>query len=287
VFGNIHPDQRVPEIKKLWDELERITGTLSREIHEFSPHLSTEEGLYSPDTGARGAAQTFETLVALREAGAARIWHWHLVEKITSGKYLFYSASWLYSILDHMRGGQAFVVPVKSLVDHGNSQQALISVQGDRAILVVSNWNVDRVKQALDQLVVSIPKGVLPNPVGRVKSLSFTEETSVYDMLRRDLAEADLLSEKHKSHRGSPAASFSERGFHCMVGDKNSGQEFVKENWGKYEQLMCDALTLSDFTGSIDDLPGELRISVEVENPSVTVVVINFSSDADLKIKEL
>jgi hypothetical protein len=279
VFGNIHPDQRINELETLWEQIEQMDPkykNLSREVHEFGPHLSTEEGLYGFDTGARGAAQTFHTVVQLREAGTDRLWHWQLFEKIEPGRELLYSTGWLYSVFDYLRGGEAFVLPVQSAADNGNAHKALLTVLEDRAILIVSCWNTDRVKHAPDQLTLRLPESVLSKKIGTVKTLSFTETNSVYDVVRRDLAAADLLSEKHKKHRGAPATSVIESGYDRMAADKKTGAQFVSKDWDKYEKLMRNALKLSGFNGTVTKKSGGIEVLFEAANPSVTVIVMNF-----------
>jgi hypothetical protein len=283
IFSNIQPDRRVPEIQSLWDEIGQIIGPVSREVQEFGPHLSTEEKLYGMDTGARGAAQAFDTIVELKEAGINRLWHWQLFEKIAEDQQLLYSLGWLYSIFDHMRGGDLFALPVQTSEDHGNRHKALISVQPDRAIMVVSCWNEDRIKQASDSLVIQIPAAVLPRAVTSVQQIAFTKDNSVYDVLRRDLAAAGLLSEKHKKHRGAPATTVLENGYDRMAADKKSGQQFISNDWKKYEQLMRDALRLSAFKGKISQESGGCAVSVIAENPSVTVIVLNFKMETETK----
>ena len=61
-----------------------------------------------------------------------------------------------------------------------------------------------------------------------------------------------------------------------MAADKKSGQEFISERWGKYEQLMRNALKLSDFKGTVKKKTGGAEISFEAANPSVTVLVMKF-----------
>lgn len=279
VFVNIHPDQRLPEMEKLWEQMEQIDPkykNLSREVHEFGPHLSTEEGIYGFDTGARGAAQTFHTVVQFREIGVNRLWHWDVFEKVDADKQLLYSLGWLYSIFDHLRGGNAFVLPVQVAEDHGNTHKALLTVFEDRAILMVSCWNIDRLKQTPDQLTLRLPESVLSKKIGTVQALSFTEENSVYDVLRRDLADADMLSEKHKKHRGAPATSVIQGGYDRMAADKKAGTQFVSKDWKKYEQLMRSALKLSDFKGTVEKKTGGAELSFEAASPSVTVLVMKF-----------
>jgi len=279
VFGNIHPDQRTDELETLWEQLEQIDPkykNLSREVQEFGPHLSTEDGIYGFDTGARGAAQTFHTVVQFREIGVDRLWHWDVFEKVDADKQLLYSIGWLYSVFDHLRGGNAFVLPVQSAADNGNTHKALLIVLEDRAILMVSCWNVDRLKQTPDQLTLRLPDSVLLKKIGTVQALSFTETNSVYDVLRRDLASADMLSEKHKKHRGAPATSVIQNGYDRMAADKKAGAQFVSGHWEKYEQLMRDSLKLSDFNGTVDKKTDGAEMSFEAASPSVTVLVLKF-----------
>ena len=273
VFGNIHPDQRVPELKALWDRIEKTTGKFSREVHEFGPHLSTEEGLYGMDTGARGAAQIFDTLLALRNAGVQRVWHWQVAEPVGQGQYLWYSISWLYSVFDRMTGGETFELPVTA--GGKNRCHSMLSVKEDSMILVVSCWNIDRVENSPEKLSITIPAAVLPEKVKDVQMLSFTEENSVYDVLRRDLAANNLLSEKHLKHRGTPATSALENGYDCMVSDRTAGREFISGNWDKYELLMKNALMLKPFNGKLCEQSG-VTVSFDAVNPSVTVLVFSF-----------
>lgn len=279
VFGNIHPDQRTDEMERLWEQLVQIDPKykdLSREVHEFGPHLSTEEGLYGMDTGARGAAQAFHTVVQFREIGVDRLWHWQLFEKIEPGKELLYSLGWLYSVFDHLRGGDIFVLPVQVAEDHGNTHKALLTILENRAILVVSCWNVDRLKQTPDQLTLRLPESVLSKKIRTVHELSFTETNSVYDVIRRDLAASDMLSEKHKKHRGAPATCVVQSDYDFMAANRKEGAQFVSERWEKYEQLMRNSLKLADFKGTVEKKTGGAEISFEAASPSVTVLVLKF-----------
>jgi len=278
VFANIHPDQRTPEIGDLWRKIRSSHPALSgisREVQECGPHLSTEDGLYGLDTGARGAAQTLHTLINFKEEGADRIWHWELFEDIAEDKTLMLSQGWLYSILDYMRGGEMYVLPVDVSGQHGNTHKALISVQRDRAYLIVSCWNTDREKHATDNLRISVPCAVMPAEPVKIRALCFTERNSVYDILRGDLKSAALLSEKHLGHRGAPAAPAVTGGYHVMAADRNKGRDFINRNWPKYEQLMRDSLTLSDFSGTVSKTTGSVEVSFEAACPSVTALVFD------------
>jgi hypothetical protein len=168
---NVHPDQRMPEFKHLWKSVEKISprfAGIPREVHELGPHLQTEEGLYGKDTGARGAAQTLHTLIGLREIGANRLWHWGVFERISPDKTLLMSQGWLYSIFDRMRGGELFSPALSAAQDHGNTRKALLAVKPDEAILLVANWNVDRLENQADTLSVALPDGSW-KPVGMLR----------------------------------------------------------------------------------------------------------------------
>jgi len=279
-FENIHPDQRVPAIRQLWDEVEaldpRFAG-LPREVHEFGPHLQTEGGIYGLDTGARGAAQAFHTIMALKEAGADRIWHWNIFEDIEkdNGRSLLYGQGWLYAIFDHMRGGQLYTLPVTADGDTTNSQKAAISILKDRAILIVANWNMDRTKHESNKLTVQIPDGILPAAPASVQMLSLTETNSVYDVLRRDLKAAGLLSEKHRQHRGAPATTVIAGGYNSMAVDKDAGRVLILDDWQKYESLMRDSLTLRPFPGRVSSAGGAIEVYFMAQCPSVSVIVLD------------
>ena len=283
VFNNIHPDQRTPEQGDLWRQARAVAPSMehiSREVQEFGPHLQTEEKLCGLDTGVRGAAQTLHTIANLKEEGADRIWHWELFEDVDADRTLMQGQGWLYSVLDHMRGGQLYTVPVKATPDNGNTQKALLSVKNDRAILVVANWNVDREKHAANELHLFIPHAVIPDHKFSIRQISFTEETSVYDVLRRDFKAAGLLSKKHLDHRGAPA-TLAFRSYDMMAADRKAGTEFIKANWNKYEQLMRGALTLKTFSGTCKKSGGGESVSFQAANPSVTVLVMDFKAQSN------
>ena len=278
-FNNIHPDQRTPEQGDLWRQARAVAPSmahLSREVQEFGPHLETEQKLYGLDTGARGAAQTLHTLANFKEEGADRIWHWELFENVTDDKALMMSQGWLYSVLDHMRGGQLYTIPVNASPSNDNTQKALLSVQENRAILIVANWNVDREKHAANDLTLFIPNTVLTDHKFSIRQISFTEETSVYDVIRRDYKAAGLLSKKHLEHRGAPATLAFASKYDIMAENRQAGQEFIKTNWNKYEQLMRDALKLRNFSGTSEKSADGITITFKAENPSVTVLVMDF-----------
>ena len=281
VFANIHPDQRTPEQGDLWRQARAVApsmANLSREVQELGPHLETEQKLYGLDTGARGAAQTLHTLANLKEEGADRLWHWELLEEVGDEKVLLHSQGWLYAVLDHMRGGQLYTVPVGAVPANGNTQKALLSVEKDRAILVVANWNVDREKHEANELKLFLPHAVVPQQAVSLRELRFTEATSVYDVIRRDYKAAGVLSKKHLEHRGEPATLALASNYDVMAADRKTGAALIQQNWAKYEQLMRDALTLKKFSGTAEANPGRVTVTFQAATPSVTVLVMDFKA---------
>ncbi len=268
---NIQPDERLPELKRMWDAIEAVSPRyqgISKEVQEYGSHLNTEGGIYGLDTGARGAAQNLDTIVGMKEIGADRIWHWELFEKIGKEQTLLMSQGWLYCIFERMRGGEIFSLPVETDAERGNRHKALLSVKENEAVLVVSSWNPDRVQQQGDQLTLVVPGRMKP-----VGMLSFTEECSVFDVIRDDLKAAGLLSEKHLAHRGEPATTILTKGYTSMAADPAQGKEFVSRHWKKYSALMTDSLMLKPFEGPVETGPGGTTVQMDAANPSVTVVV--------------
>lgn len=288
---NIQPDERLPEFERLWDAAEAISTkfeNLSREVHEYGPHLQTEGGIYGLDTGARGASQNLDTLIGLREIGTDRVWHWATMELISDDKVLLMSNGWLYSVFDRMRGGKLYAISVDSGTQKGNRQRALISVRKEEAILVLSNWNIDRTLHESNEITVKLPDGILPSGMKPSGMLSFTEESSVYDIIRDDLKSAGLLSQKHLDHHGEPATTVTGRGYHSMASEDSEGRAFVSANWGKYQALMQASLTLKPFTGEVRHgslscgkctgaSGGATAIRFGADCPSVTVIVFKKS----------
>jgi len=288
---NIQPDERMPELKTMREAIEAVSPKyvgISREVQEFGSHLNTEGGIYGLDTGARGAAQNFDTIVGMKAIGVDRIWHWELFEKITKDKTLLMSQGWLYSVFERMIGGALYRVPVQVEDDHGNRLSAWLSMKADEAVLVVSNWNPDRVEQQSESVRLVIPNDVLPSEMRVSGMLSLTEVNSVYDVIRRDLKAADLLAEKHLAHRGAPATTVGAGNYTSMAADRSEGRAFVAEHWSKYAALMQDSLTLQPFAGSVEVEKGSsfgqrqfarlvhsgsTTIRFEAANPSVTVLV--------------
>lgn len=272
---NIQPDERTPEFKLMWDTVEALSPRyrgISREVQECGPHLNTEGGIYGLDTGARGAAQTLDTIVGLKEVGANRIWHWEVFEKIAEDKSLLMGQGWLYCVFERMRGGELYVLPVDAAEDHGNRQKALLSVKDEEAVFVVANWNADRVLHQADELTIQIP-GVRTSAA---EMLSFTEVSSVYDVIRDDLKAAGLLSKKHLEHRGEPAVAVTPRGYSAMAEDQAKGKQFIADHWDKYLGLMKASLELVPFDGElVEQQGGNTLIRFSTACPSVTVLVMN------------
>lgn len=278
-FVNFDPDDRLPEFEQLWNRVEAIDpkyAGLPREVHELGPHLNTEGGIYGLDTGARGAAQTLDTLVGLREIGTDRIWHWEVFEKVDEAHTLLMSQGWLYSIFDHMRGGQEYSVPVSADPSAGARQRGYLSVKEEEAILLVANWHTDRNVEAPVHVTVSLPHDLIPAEWELAGAIDFTKATSVFDVLRADLAEAGLLAEAHVNHRGRPATSVFTKGYTSMAADPDRVRRFITENWHAYQSLMMQSLELRRVPVELTffkeyNVPCE--ISWNAETPSVRVLV--------------
>ncbi len=275
-YVNFHPDERLAEFESLWEEVEAMDPryeNLSREVHELGPHLNTEGGIYGLDTGARGAAQTLDTLVGLREIGTDRIWHWEVFEKVDPAHTLLMSQGWLYAIFDHMRGGREYSVPVSADRSAGARQRGYLSVKEEEAILLVANWHVDRTVEAPVHVTVSLPHDLIPAEWELAGAIDFNEATSVFDVLRADLAEAGLLAEAHVNHRGRPATTVFTKGYTSMAADPERVRRFITENWHAYQTLMMQSLELRRVPVELIFNKESTAIAWNAETPSVRVLV--------------
>jgi hypothetical protein len=277
-LGNIQPDERLPEFLRMWEAIEAVSPRyqgISREVQEFGAHLNTEGGIYGLDTGARGAAQNLDTIIGLKEIGTDRIWHWELFEKIDNEKTLLMSQGWLDCVFERMRGGQLYSLPVKMDSEPGTRARAFLSVKENEAVLTVAHWNPDRVKRQSGAVEITIPSDVMSSSWQPSGSLSMNESNSVYDVIRRDLKAAGQLAKAHLEHRGEPATTVSAAGnYTVMSADRAQGQRVVADDWVRYEQLMRESLTLTEFKGTVQKKSGGAEVSFEAANPSVSVFVL-------------
>ena len=191
--------------REVWDAFESNVPELkgvSREIQEFgiAPWGEVKEGTFaSAEPGVLGAALTCQMMLRLREAGVDRLWHWSVLDKYRNAANKLVKVptgeAWLLSILETMRGGEAFLLsPVKES-PHGTKHLALAARLGERVIVLFSSYNPDASVQASERVTFKLPEQLGNIGNGKTSYVRLDRESSVYDTIRKDLAAVQLLQD--------------------------------------------------------------------------------------------
>ncbi len=278
-----HPDDFVPLLSTLYDDVRAVDGlyeNLPLEVHEFGP-LVTEGGLISRDTGVRGAAQILETLVDLRKIGLDRSYEYKVQEALVQaeGKVLIHGIGWLYCILDHLRGGPGWSLPVEvSAGCETNSIETLAAVVDDTTYLLVSCWNVNRKATEGSTVTVTLPNEISGvSESAQIEQIVFCETNSVYDVLWQEFYDSGLLSAAYLSqyNQYGKAVSWATTGGGMCGTNSAVAKAYVIDNWDQYEPLMVDSLTLKAFSGGASWIADGLELTLPLSVPSVYVVKIS------------
>jgi hypothetical protein len=265
--------------REVWAEFERRVPSLkgvSREIHEFgvAPWGEVAKGVFpSAEPGANGGALTSQMMWHLRAAGINRLWHWLLGERIRDRgddtPLLTGGPAWVLSVLEHMAGGEAFLIEPATKPPADGKFLAAVSVRGDRTLLMISAYHPDIAEHTRTTVDFRLPARLLPSASGeRVRATWLTRETSPYDAIRRDLAAADLL-----------AGDFVQRpdrlGNVKQMAEDRNGTALVAAQLPKYRQIWVDSLTLKPLDpalGTVTRDAGGLTVTVHLVPPAVLVL---------------
>lgn len=281
---NFHPDERAPGIGQYWERIDRLgtpSSGASREIHEFG-YLLSEAGVYGPPRGAREAALFLQTILQLKEEGLDRLYHWSVTDALPSGRRLWGAEVWLFSVWDHLRDGEAFVVPAEW--DEGDeevSAAALWVVQPHRLVLMTGVFNHDRRREGDGRVVLQIPEGLVPftPEASTARQLRFNRQSSPYDRIWNDAQSADLLSTAYREHPGPLASNLLRRGKHAFFKDPVAGIAWLEDRYERYKNVMKESLTLQAAEGlTVIREKERYRFALALKNPGVAVTVFEPTS---------
>jgi len=244
----------------------------------------------SSEPGGRGAAWTFHVLMGMKESLKERLegnWHWgaaeHLGEKDGKTRYLLYGYGWVHSVLDHLVGGDAYVLGAPDLegektdfsLDTDFSTdfsldtvcKVLFVRKGDSYYVVTSAINLDRSVKERRAISISIPREQMDlGERKEVQWVSLTEENCPFRAVKKDLAAEGLLK---------PAFKDIELLAYVFAMGGHPGRDYVLENYARYEALQIESLTLGPFSGTLEETEGGYELTYSVEPSSVTVIAIN------------
>ena len=284
---------------EFWDELaERHAGlrNVSREVHEFGI-LGSEFGIGQGEPGARGAAWQFCVMVDLLAGGLDRLWHWGVTETINLGEHrqILQSSGWLLSVLEHVAGGDAYLLPVEvaplapddptaggdPLLERISTYErpvpltrpgraffrCLAVVKGKRLFLITAAYNEDRFVSDPVRVAANVPRTAFAlDGEPKVTCAELTRTNALYFRIRQDLDSAGLLDDDFKAVPGllSPVKTMGGR----------PAWAYVDEHWPRYEATIKRSLTLGPFRGSVQADDEGLRVSFVTRPPSMTVLVV-------------
>ena len=177
--------------------------------------------------------------------------------------------AWVLSVLEHMAGGEAFLIEPATRPSGDGKFLAAVSVRGDRTLLMISAYHPDITEHTRTTVDFRLPARLLPaGDRLRVRATWLTRETSPYDAIRGDLAAAGLL-----------AADFVQRpdrlGNVKQMAEERKGTALVAAQMPKYRQMWVDSLTLKplepDLGAVTRDAVG-LKVTVHLVPPAVLVL---------------
>jgi len=233
--------------REVWEAFENTAPGLkgvSREIHEFgiAPWGEVSKGVFaSSEPGALGTALTCQMMLRLREAGIQRLWHWGVLDRYRNQKHQLVSlptgTAWLMSVLEYMRGGEAFLLEPLTKSEAGADHLALAVKLNDRVMILISSYNRKIAIHTSEAVTFPLPTELGSIAGKKVFSVRLDRKSSVHDMIRRDLTSAGLLK-----------ADFAKRhdrlGSVRQMGTGRQAEKMAGNAQPKYEQQWVDSLTL-------------------------------------------
>lgn len=280
------PDEYARVCRDVWDEFGRRLPSLksvSREIHEFgfAPWGEVEKGVFaSTEPGANGAALTSQIMWRLREAGINRLWHWGVTDNFRDRKNklqsLFTGKAWLLCAMERMAGGDAFLLPVIEPQKGKSKFLAAASVRDGAALVMISAYNTDCTVHAKESVSFRLPSEVLKLNCVAARCVAFTEETSVYDRIRRDLEAKGLLSAEYKSHPGRV-------GDVREMGEGRDAERFVGDRLADYEKQWSDLLALKPLAPEIASVACDEKGTTIIANLTTPEVLVLELKSAEAK----
>lgn len=263
--------------REVWDAFENAVPKLrgvSREIHEFgiAPWGEVSKGIFaSAEPGVLGAALTCQMMLRLREAGIDRLWHWGVLDRYRNRQNRLVEfptgLAWLMSVLEYMRGGDAYLLaPVKE--SKVGAEYLALGVKGEGdARLLVSAYHADISEHGVESVTF-----VWPDELGEIegREILYTRlnrQSSVHDTIRKDLQRAGLLN-----------ADFIERpdrlGNVREMGGR-AAENLVGENQTRYDAKWAESLTLKEMAGEAYSIGRDgvmTTITVSVGAPELLVI---------------
>jgi hypothetical protein len=267
------PEQTAAQSRAVWEQFGNLVPALkrsSREIQEFgtATWLMTAAGQPSrSEPGALGAAQMLQMTFWLKAAGTDRLWHWSPLDtEIRDAAGILRSLptgqAWIYSVLEYMAGGGAFLSPIASLGD-GVKRLAVGSVQDDATIVLASAYHPSGDSMPAKTIEFRIPASFM-RQTPRIARLNAAD--CVHSLIRNDLANANLLL---------PAFASNPRflGYVREMEKSSEGEVLAWQNKSKYLEAWKNSLTLRPMTEQDGSIEGNI-CRLQMATPEVVALVL-------------
>jgi hypothetical protein len=281
LYGMVNPQQRVDNnvtsyrrILKGRPEFANIpiyifqSGFLISELFYEDRQIATNE------PGGRGAAWTFHHVIGMKEAEPRMkgIWHWASGDALgfregERKSYILDGRGWVFSILDHLRRGDAYVLATPPSEDE-TVYKSLFVKRDDSYYLVTSVFNADRSNTSTKKITTKIPAEHMQfESTLKVELVQLTEDNNVHRTIKNDLAREGFLEPEFVEHERLLASIIQMGGA--------AARDFVEKDIDKYEETVTDSLTLRAFDGSLEKKDGGYLVTFDAEPDCVTVVTFN------------
>lgn len=230
--------------------------------------------LHAAQPGAYGGALVFNMICGLLERNIYQMQHW-LAPMVYDGNMsgteganttLWTSLSSIFTIFDHLRGGQAYVRSITGLLNDAEGM-SLVVKKDQCTYIILSAANVSRSIQPKQIFTYSFPEteATFKNPARvKIEYLSLDRSTVPHDILRNDLANNNLLVDPFSNNADWVSDVNS------MAGTK--GRQYLNQNFGTYSKAYIDAMTLKPYKGSLtrNETNFELKVN-KMKTPSIMV----------------
>jgi hypothetical protein len=265
----------VSGIDEVWDYVrDSIPGNenFTREIHEHGPIGDWGSVPKATNPDAFGNAMNLQVILGHLSNGIDRLFLWNMLEgaSVSSGSVeIPYGMLWGYSVLDHMKGGNASIIQPICTENHANTTlSGLISVFGDRAYLLVNSFNPDRTIHQVNEVTVRIPRDLLPFRIENMQSTSMNNDNCIYQSIRKSLDLAGNLKAEVKEKEEWTTE------LRLMSNNVYNGRKMVIDNWSYYISKWKRSLTLDGFTGSLRENNEDYYITLDISSPESTIILL-------------
>ena len=230
------------------------------------------------------AAAMFNMLVDSKVGGFTGTFHWPVDVKIAESPatYVLNGLGWMFQVLDHTTGGESYLLS-NSIIDdgvYGSDVRALGTFHCDngKSYLIVSSFNADENKAAVENVKVEIPKNLvsLSTKLGEFKAATLDRDNCPLLAIRNDIEEAGRLSAIYKS---KPNITTYFPVHYVLVTNSvtnvNLAKNVINRNLEKYVGLCKNSLTLKDKSVSVSETSTDYEFVIPIRANSISVIELN------------